>query len=115
MAYLKSIIECWENNTEKSHNFLTIDFRLGNNLLNNTLNDNQIGAVSGKAFFIYLDKTGYCTIKDERTTPNVIVSSIFLNVLSGSVATSATDNAPRIPPIIITCLHVLGHFSRVNL
>src|SRR5690349_22480113 len=63
---------------------------------------------------MYLERTGYCIIKEDKTTPNVIVFSISFISLSGRVATSATDSAPLIPPIITTCLHAPGVFSFVK-
>src|SRR5574340_36021 len=69
---------------------------------------------SGNAFLMYLERTGYWIIKEDKTTPNVIVFNISLISLSGRVATSATDSAPLMPPIITTCLHAIDVFSFVK-
>jgi hypothetical protein len=50
----------------------------------------------------------YWIIKEERTTPKVMVAIVSLRLLSGSDATSAPDIAPRIPPSTTKCLHVLA-------
>src|SRR5579864_5757710 len=63
---------------------------------------------------MYLERTGYWIIRDDNTTPKVIVFSISFTSPSGRVATSATDSAPLIPPIITTCLHAPGVFSFVK-
>src|SRR5574337_53745 len=69
---------------------------------------------SGNAFLIYLESTGYWIIREDKTTPKVIVFSISFISLSGRVATSATESAPLIPPIMITCLHAPVVFSFVK-
>lgn len=52
--------------------------------------------------------TIYWIIKEERTTPKVMVAIVSLRLLSGSGATSAHDIAPRSPPSTTKCLHVLA-------
>ena len=54
-------------------------------------------------------------IKDERTTPKVIVAIVCLKLPSGNDATRATDIAPRMPPSTTICRHTIGIFSFVNL
>ncbi len=66
-------------------------------------------------FLTYFESAMYWITKDKRTTPKVRVCKILLKLLGGSDATNATDMAPRIPPSIITCLHVIGIFSPMNL
>src|SRR5574337_824121 len=66
---------------------------------------------SGNAFLIYLESTGYWIIREDKTTPKVIVFSISFISLSGRVATSATESAPLMPPIMMTCLHAPVVFS----
>ena len=57
----------------------------------------------------------YCIIKDTRTTPKINTSNLFFISPSGKDVTNATDNAPRIPPIIMIFRHTGGIFSFVNL
>ena len=66
-------------------------------------------------FFKYFESVMYCIIKENKITPNVIISNLSFNSLCGSEVTSATDKAPRIPPIIIIFCQNKGIFSFVNL